>query len=81
VIFTGDSREYWGGAFLNSSRVGRVENAADQSLRGALARVLHTVHVDGAWLLLAAAVAILGLALAAAAARRGDEAAGSRCAR
>ncbi len=72
----GDSREYWGGAFADSGRVGRVENAANQALRGALARVLHTVDVQTVWLLGALAVGAAGLALAAAAARRGDEAGG-----
>lgn len=76
AVLPGDSREYWGGAFAQSSRVGRVENTANQALRGALARVMHTTHVQGPWLLAAAAVALAGMALAVAAARRGDDAAG-----
>ena len=72
----GDSREYWGGAFADSGRVGRVENAANQALRGTYARVLHTLDVQTVWLLSAVAVGVAGLALAAAAARRGDEAGG-----
>jgi alpha-1,2-mannosyltransferase len=76
VALPGDSREYWGGAFVEPGRVGRIENAANQSLRGALSRVLHTPHVGAVWLGLAALVALVGLALAVDAARRGDEARG-----
>jgi len=73
LALPGDSREYWGGAFAEPDRVGRIENAANQSLRGALARVLHTANVTELWLCLAAILAVIGLALAAAAARRGEE--------
>jgi alpha-1,2-mannosyltransferase len=81
ALIPADSREFWGGAFAEPNRVGRVENAANQSLRGALARVLHTQSVDGVWLALAALVAVLGMTLAVRAARRGDQALGfSLCA-
>lgn len=73
LALPGDSREYWGGAFAEPRRVGRIENAANQSLRGALSRVLHTQHVAGAWVVLAAIVALAGIALAVLAARRGEE--------
>jgi alpha-1,2-mannosyltransferase len=76
VALPGDSREYWGGAFVEPGRVGRVENAANQSLRGALSRVLHTPHVGGVWLCVAVLVALAGVALAVDAARRGEEARG-----
>ena len=76
-----DSTGFWAGAFANPQRVGRIENAANQSLRGALARVSHTLNVDPLWLVAAVAVAVAGLVLAAAYARRGNEAAGfSLCA-
>ena len=32
------------------SRVGRIENAANQSLRGAWSRLLHSMNVDAVWL-------------------------------
>ncbi len=81
VVLPGDSREYWSGAFIEPGRVGRIENAANQSLRGALARLLHTTDVGGVWLCVAAIVAVVGMALAVAAGRRGDEARGfSLCA-
>jgi hypothetical protein len=76
LVLPGDSREYWGGAFIDSSRVGRIENAANQSLRGALARLVHSLDVQTAWLCVAVAVGLVGMATAVAAARRGDEARG-----
>jgi hypothetical protein len=76
-----DSREYWRGAFLDPSRVGRIENAANQSLRGSLARLLHTLDVQLWWLCMAALVGVAGLALAVRAGRRGNDASGfSLCA-
>lgn len=76
-----DSREYWSGAFGDPSRVGRIENAANQSLRGAYARLLHTLDVQAWWLCTAALVGGLGIALAVRAGRRGDDASGfSLCA-
>ena len=81
VAVPGDSRSFWGGAFLDPSRVGRIENTANQSLRGAYARVLHSFGVGPVWLATAAAVGAIGLALAAAAGRRGEDARGfSLCA-
>src|SRR5207302_1726268 len=56
-------------------------NAANQSLRGAFVRVLHAPDLRLLWLLTALAVGILGISLAAAAGRRGDDARGfSLCA-
>jgi uncharacterized membrane protein len=81
ALIPGDSRTYWGGAFLDSGRVGRIENAANQSLRGTLARVAHSLDVQALWLGAAAIVGLAGLALALGAARRGEEALGvSLCA-
>jgi alpha-1,2-mannosyltransferase len=53
-----------------------VQDPENQSLLGVLSRTLHTADVMPLWLPLAAAVAVTGLALAAAAGRSGDEAAG-----
>jgi alpha-1,2-mannosyltransferase len=76
-----DSRDFWGGDFLEAGRVGRVENAANQSLRGMLARLAHTTDVRAIWLCSAALVGVAGMALAVASARRGEEARGfSLCA-
>jgi alpha-1,2-mannosyltransferase len=81
VLVPNDAKAFWGGAFLDSSRVGRAENAANQSLHGAFVRVLHSLSVSPAWMLSALAVGVLGMALAAQAGRSGDDARGfSLCA-
>jgi alpha-1,2-mannosyltransferase len=67
---------FWAGRFANPGRVSQIQDPENQSLLGALARTMHTADVLPAGLPLAAAVAVVGLALAAAAARRGDEALG-----
>ena len=72
---------FWAGPFASPGHISPVQNPQNESLAGALARMMHTAHILPAWLPLAAAVAVAGLALAAAAARRGDEALGfSLCA-
>lgn len=72
-----DARIYWTQDVLNANRPGKMENAANQSLRGALSRLLHTENVQDVWLLAALAVAVLGLILAVRAYRRdGDDASG-----
>jgi alpha-1,2-mannosyltransferase len=81
VVLPGSSAWYWTGTFARPSHVSPIEDAENQSLLGALARMLHTDDVMALWLLLAIAVAVTGLASAAAASRRGDEALGfSLCA-
>jgi alpha-1,2-mannosyltransferase len=81
ALIPGDSGVYWGGAFLDSSRVGRIENAANQSLHGAYARVLHSLNIELLWLCTAAVLVLAGLTLAIVAGRRGDDARGvSLCA-
>jgi alpha-1,2-mannosyltransferase len=81
ALIPGDSSAYWGGAFLDSGRVGRIENAANQSLRGTFARLAHSGDVQLLWLCSATLVALGGLALAVRAGRRGDDARGvSLCA-
>jgi alpha-1,2-mannosyltransferase len=67
---------FWAGPFASPEHVSPVQNPQNESLAGALARTVHTADVLPVWLPLAAAVAVTGLALAAAAARRGDEALG-----
>ncbi len=71
-----EAADFWGGAFLDPARVGRVENAVNQTLRGAYARLLHTTGVASWWLATAVLVGAVGLVLAARAGRAGDEAAG-----
>ena len=67
---------FWAGRFASPGHVSPVQDPQNESLAGALARTMHTADVLSAWLPLAAVVAVAGLALAAAAARRGDEALG-----
>jgi alpha-1,2-mannosyltransferase len=72
---------FWAGRFASPGHVSPVQDPQNQSLSGALARAMHTADILPVWLPLAAAVAVAGLALAAAASRRGDEALGfSLCA-
>jgi alpha-1,2-mannosyltransferase len=69
-----DALRYWGGTFLDSSRVGDPQNVRSQSLRSLLVRWAHTTHgVDPVWIALAVAVAAAALVLAVWAHRRGDE--------
>jgi len=69
----GDSGEFWGRAFIDPSRVGRIENTANQTLRGAYARLLHSTNVEIWWLATAVIVGATGMLLAARAGRRGDD--------
>jgi alpha-1,2-mannosyltransferase len=72
---------FWAARFATPDHVSPVQNPQNQSLAGALARLMHTADILPVWLPLAAAVAVAGLSLAAVASRRGDEALGfSLCA-
>jgi alpha-1,2-mannosyltransferase len=80
-VFPASSAWFWSGRFASPGHVSPVQNPQNQSLYGALARAVHTAYVLPVWLPLATATAATGLALAAAASRRGDEALGfSLCA-
>ena len=76
VLVPGDAVQYWDTSFFNPGHVGRIQNVANQSLLGALARVLHTLSAEPAWLPVAAVAGAAGVALAARAGRAGDEARG-----
>ncbi|MFE7316806.1 glycosyltransferase 87 family protein [Streptomyces sp. NPDC057555] len=69
-----DSHRFWTEIVFAADRVGEVEITANQSLRGVLARLLHTHDPGAAWLVLAALAGAAGLALAAAALLRGERA-------
>ncbi|MET4921243.1 glycosyltransferase 87 family protein [Streptomyces sp. PSRA5] len=71
VVLPYDSHRFWTDIVLRADRVGRVEGAANQSLRGVLARVLHTTEPSLWWLPVATVVAAAGLAVAVTAALRG----------
>lgn len=55
------SRRYWTSYLFDTHRVGRVENAVNQTVRGMLVRIDRTRIVPASQLLLVAAVAILDL--------------------
>jgi hypothetical protein len=67
-----DSRAFWTRAMFDTGRVGHAEETADQSVRGVIARVLHTGNPGAPWLVAAVVVGVLGLAVAVAAALAGD---------
>ncbi|SFK35227.1 glycosyltransferase 87 family protein [Streptomyces pini] len=67
LVLPRDSRNFWTGALFSPERVGRVEDTANQSLRGVLARLLHTAEPGAGWTVLAVAAAVAGLAVAVAA--------------
>ncbi|WP_063795403.1 glycosyltransferase 87 family protein [Streptomyces silaceus] len=69
-----DSWRFWTRMVFEAGRVGFAEDTANQSLRGVLARLLHSGEPGGAWILSAAVAGALGLAVAVAAALRGERA-------
>ncbi|MFE1771108.1 glycosyltransferase 87 family protein [Streptomyces sp. NPDC059008] len=69
-----DAHRFWTEIVFAADRVGEVEITANQSLRGALARLLHTHDPGAAWIVLAGLTAALGLALAAGSLLRGERA-------
>ncbi|WP_405409897.1 glycosyltransferase 87 family protein [Streptomyces decoyicus] len=69
-----DSHRFWTEIVFAADRVGEVEITANQSLRGALARLLHTHDPGTAWIMVAGPAAALGLALAAGSLLRGQRA-------
>ncbi|MFE2596579.1 glycosyltransferase 87 family protein [Streptomyces sp. NPDC059396] len=74
ALLPGDSRRYWTGILFEAARAGRAEDTANQSLRGVLARLLHTADPGLWWPPVAVLVAGAGLTAAVAAALRGERA-------
>jgi hypothetical protein len=72
VVLPHDSRRFWTGVVFAADRVGHGEDTANQSIRGILARALHTGDPASWWLIPAAAVACAGLAVAVTALVAGD---------
>lgn len=66
AVLPSDSTEYWWrGAGFDPSRVGVPQSPFNQSLRAALARMMHTAAtVNPTWAVVAVLVAVAGLALA-----------------
>ncbi|MBV9026386.1 MAG: DUF2029 domain-containing protein [Streptomycetaceae bacterium] len=67
-----DSRTFWTRMLFAANRVGRVEDTANQSVRGVLARLLHTTDPSRSWVPAAVLVGIFGLVVAVAAAVADD---------
>ncbi|WP_030783416.1 glycosyltransferase 87 family protein [Streptomyces sp. NRRL S-920] len=74
-----DSWRFWTRMVFDAGRVGLAEDTANQSLRGVLARLLHTPEPGARWAAVAAACCALGLAVAVAAALRGERARAALC--
>ncbi len=72
VTLPADSRTFWTRMIFAANRVGRVEDTANQSVRGVLARLLHTQHPEISWVVTAGLVGVAGLSVAVAAALAGD---------
>ncbi|WP_165956106.1 glycosyltransferase 87 family protein [Streptomyces hainanensis] len=67
LLLPRESWRFWTDVVLAGDRVGAAEAAANQSLRGVLARVLHTGDLSPWWLSAAAAVCCAGVAVSVAA--------------
>ena len=74
LVLPRDSHRFWTEIVFAADRVGEVEITANQSLRGVLARLLHTHDPGAAWLVAAGLTAVLGLGLATASLLRGERA-------
>ncbi|MER7177367.1 glycosyltransferase 87 family protein [Streptomyces mesophilus] len=64
VVLPYDSKRFWTEMVFSASRPGQAEDTANQSLRGVLARLLGTTDPGLWWVVVAAVVAIFGLAVA-----------------
>jgi alpha-1,2-mannosyltransferase len=53
--------KFWTKLLWDSDRVGRIEDAANQSIRGVLARLQHSSHGVGGWELLVVGALVAGL--------------------
>ncbi|MEV0320447.1 glycosyltransferase 87 family protein [Streptomyces sp. NPDC050658] len=74
AVLPHDSQNFWTRMVFEAGRVGLADDTANQSLRGVLARLLHTGDPGPWWAVTAVAVGTLGLAAAVTAALRGEHA-------
>lgn len=73
VVIPGDSWTYWTETIVRSDRIGLISSPANQSIRGILARVLHTENPSMVlWIACAGVVAVAGLWAAYMAHERGE---------
>ncbi len=73
AVAPADSLEYWGGLVFQSSRAGAVFSTPNQSLAAAVARVTQSEVFAGWWVVVLAAVGVLGLVVARHVHRRGSD--------
>ncbi|MDQ8700997.1 glycosyltransferase 87 family protein [Streptomyces sp. LHD-70] len=64
LVLPYDSKRFWTEMVFAASRPGQAEDTANQSLRGVLARLLHTADPGAAYTVVAALVAVAGLTVA-----------------
>jgi alpha-1,2-mannosyltransferase len=76
MVVTRDALTYWSHTIFQTSRIGNAIDPVNQSLHGAIARLTGSAQLAAGWELVIVAITVCGLALAVAASRRGDEAAG-----
>nr|WP_244317927.1 glycosyltransferase 87 family protein [Streptomyces chryseus] len=69
-----DSHRYWTRMIFEAGRVGHAEDTANQSLRGVLARLLHTGDPGGWWAVAAGLTTVVGVTVAVRAELRGERA-------
>ncbi|MFG2866899.1 glycosyltransferase 87 family protein [Streptomyces sp. NPDC048338] len=69
-----DAKRFWTETLLETGRVGFAEETANQSLRGVLARLMHTDDPGMWWAATAAVLGTVAMTLAVRAALRGDTA-------
>ncbi|MGW0463722.1 glycosyltransferase 87 family protein [Streptomyces sp. NPDC003027] len=74
LVLPYDSRRFWTGTLFESGRVGFAEETANQSLRGVLARLMHTDDPGMWWAVTAAVCGGAAMVFAVRAALRGDKA-------
>ena len=74
LVLPSESRQYWGGLFFDSSRVGAVDFVGDQSLHGWITRMFDGgAAAQPVWFAAAAVVGVVGLLLATWQYRAGNE--------
>lgn len=72
MLLPADSHRFWTRTVFEADRAGRAEDTANQSVRGVVARALHSTDPGASWLLPAVVVGLVGLCVAVAAALAGD---------
>ncbi|GGF19629.1 glycosyltransferase 87 family protein [Williamsia phyllosphaerae] len=74
AIIPRGSWKFWSDKIFDSQRVGPTRTPANQSIRGALARIFATEHPSGGlWVLISAVAIVIGLTAAYLAIRHGNE--------